>query len=222
MKRPSQVALAAIALLSAVSALGQDGSPCEKISKGVREDVAKDPSKVLMVVEDALVVNESCACEIIRAAITASNADAALTKQIIETAVAVAPKMTPVIQDCAGMAQAPVAETVSETESESDKKEPAASGKSGSGKAGTGESVQPATDIQPPKEGGGAQFGQGGPVDIRGVYLTLPSAGGFITEEDLGVDPHDDERRRKTRTKIVRERKIVIVPVSPTQPNPNL
>lgn len=74
---------------------------CTEISNDVRIAVEKDPSKVLMVVEDALVINEGCAADIITTAITASKADAALAGQIVQTGVTVAPKMAGVIQSAA-------------------------------------------------------------------------------------------------------------------------
>ena len=194
---------ASFALATSLSFAGTS-NPCDKIAQDVRDAVAKDPSKVLMQVEDALVINESCACEIFKAAIVGANADAALTKQIVETAVAVAPKMTAVIQECAAGGTAV---------------EPAVvSGKNGAGKNAN------AFTVQPPKEddSNGADFNQGGRIDIRGIYLSMPAAGGFLTAEEL--DGHDDEddsgKGGRTRTKIIRERKIIIVPVSPTRPDP--
>lgn len=74
---------------------------CSEIAGDVRVAVEKDPSKVLMVVEDALVINEGCAGDIVTAAILASNADASLAAQIVQTAVSVAPKMAGVINDAA-------------------------------------------------------------------------------------------------------------------------
>jgi len=49
-----------------------------------------------MIVEDALVINESCACEIVKAAITAAKADAPMVKRIVQAAVAVSPEDGPV------------------------------------------------------------------------------------------------------------------------------
>ncbi|WP_395751178.1 hypothetical protein [Prosthecobacter sp.] len=87
----------------ASASLGSAQTPgnCAEITNDVRVAVEKDPSKVLMVVEDALVINESCAGEIVKAAITASKADPALASQIVKTAVSVAPKMAGVINDSA-------------------------------------------------------------------------------------------------------------------------
>ncbi|HRH95643.1 MAG TPA: hypothetical protein PLB55_06885 [Prosthecobacter sp.] len=82
----------------------QSAGNCTEISNDVRVAVEKDPSKVLMVVEDALVINEGCAADIVTAAIIASKADATLAGQIVQTAVSVAPKMAAVINDAASAA----------------------------------------------------------------------------------------------------------------------
>lgn len=54
-----------------------------------------------MVVEDALVINEGCAGDIIKTAIVASKADPAMAAQIVKTGISVAPKMAGVINDAA-------------------------------------------------------------------------------------------------------------------------
>ncbi len=99
-KRLSACLLGLVLAASAPQASAQS-TPCNDISRDVAAAIQKDPSKVLMIVEDALVINESCACEIIRAAISASNADPTLVNQIVQTGIAVAPKMSGVIMDCA-------------------------------------------------------------------------------------------------------------------------
>lgn len=102
-------------ILSAICLLGltlsvpsllqaQAGSACDDIARDVASAIQKDPSKTLMIVEDALVINESCACEIIKAAIGASAADSTMVNQIVQTGIAVAPKMSGVIMDCASAA----------------------------------------------------------------------------------------------------------------------
>ena len=83
------------------SALQAQSGGCEDISRDVAVAIQNDPSKTLMIVEDALVINESCACEIIKAAILASQADSAMVNQIVQTGISVAPKMSGVIMDCA-------------------------------------------------------------------------------------------------------------------------
>lgn len=106
--------LSLVVAFSGSRAWAQSASNCDDISKDVSTAVQKDPSKVLMIVEDALVINESCACEIIKAAITGAKADAAMVNQIVQTGIAVAPKMTGVITDCA-TAVAPGAKITSQT-----------------------------------------------------------------------------------------------------------
>lgn len=88
-------------VLAAHSALAQAPGNCSEIANDVSVAVGKDPSKVLMVVEDALVINETCAGEIVKAAIVASKADPAMANQIVQTAVSVAPKMTVAINEAA-------------------------------------------------------------------------------------------------------------------------
>jgi hypothetical protein len=74
---------------------------CSDIANDVRVAIEKDPTKVLMVVEDALVINEGCAGDIVKAAIVASKADASLANQIVQTATTVAPKQMVAINEAA-------------------------------------------------------------------------------------------------------------------------
>ncbi len=87
-----------------VPCIAQVQGGCSDIAGDVRIAVEKDPSKVLMVVEDALVINEGCASDIVTAAILASKADESLASQIVQTAVSVAPKMAAAINSAAAMA----------------------------------------------------------------------------------------------------------------------
>ncbi len=91
------------ALIIAISpsSMAQTASNCSEIANDVRVAVEKDPTKVLMVVEDALVINEGCAANIVKAAITASKADIKLAGEITQTAVSVAHKMAAVINEAA-------------------------------------------------------------------------------------------------------------------------
>lgn len=92
---------ACVFMLAVAGASAQSATNCTEISNDVRVAVEKDPSKVLMVVEDALVINEGCAADIVKTAIIASKADANLAGQIVQTGVSVAPKMAGVINDAA-------------------------------------------------------------------------------------------------------------------------
>lgn len=157
-------------------AIGADEAPkCSRIAQDVTESVLKEPSKVLMIVEDALVINESCACEIVKAAIAASKADAPMVKQIVATAVAVAPKMSPIIIECANAASPGAPDvTGSATSSGKDAK-----------------SVQP-VHVQEPESTSDYSSSGGG---IRGVYLMAPAVGGFfaaVPDDDVD-DPDEDD-----------------------------
>jgi len=151
-------------LLFAASAVLASAAPkCDEIVSDVRSAIFADRAKTLMVVEDALVINETCACEIVRTAIQASNADADLVRQIVQTAIAVAPKMAPVINQCADLEEAalsPVATT---------------SGKGAKDvlPVAPKEPVLVATPVTP-------DF-YTIPADIRGIYLMTPGGVGLIT-----------------------------------------
>ncbi len=133
---------------------------CESIAEQVTTAVSKEPGRVLMIVEDALVINEKCACEIIRAAILASKADPSLLNQIVQTAISVTPKMSGVIMDCAS-ATAPGTQIINQVEVSQQ-----------SGK----EAKNPISVIAPPVEDDFTPV----PSSIRGVYLMQPPAGGFL------------------------------------------
>lgn len=140
---------------------GQAQSGCSDIASDVRVAVEKDPSKVLMVVEDALVINEGCASDIVTAAISASKADAALASQIVQTAVSVAPKMAGVINEAAAMAVPSLAVAASSEETVI----PAFTSEKNPGK----NPVVPAAPVE-------EDFFV--PTSIRGVYLIQPPASG--------------------------------------------
>lgn len=93
----------AIAMISVtcLPSMAEAEDKCRDIANDVKAAVEKDPAKVLMVVEDALVINEGCAGEIVKAAITASKADTRQADQIVQTALSVAPKMALEINDAA-------------------------------------------------------------------------------------------------------------------------
>jgi hypothetical protein len=187
--------LALVAASFAGAAFAGAPSNCDKIAQDVRESVEKSPSKVLMIVEDALVINETCACEVVKAALIASKADVTLGNQIVQTAVAVAPKMTPIIIECANTV-VPGAGSTSD---------PVTAPTSAKG----GKNVNP--DIQPPKEGRkGRDFtGGGSNGGLRGVYLMAPAVGGFLQTGEPEVIT-------------VTERIIKVRPQKPTPVSPSV
>lgn len=74
---------------------------CAKISMAVRKFVKAHPEKVLEVVALHVGQSESCACEVVKAAIIASAADKELVAGIVETAIEVAPSKVRIIGQCA-------------------------------------------------------------------------------------------------------------------------
>lgn len=191
-----------LALCSAgSSAFAGAPTKCDKIAQDVRESVTKEPSKVLMIVEDALVINENCACEIVKAAITASKADKAMAKQIVQTAVAVAPKMSPVIMECAN-AVSPGAVEVSDQAQVASKK----SGKDA-------KNVLPGESVVPPADKS-TDYTSTGMASIRGVYLMAPAVGGFL--HDDGGDDTPGHRGGKPKPP---RRRTTTDPLSPSMAN---
>ena len=149
--RPLWLALAGCCLIS-VPVFAADVTNCDKVSAEVMAAVEKEPQKVLVIVEDEIVAHESCAGEIVKAAILASKANGDLIKQIVLTAKNISPKMSAIIADSASG----VAPELSKEATDSMKK---------------------AMDVQPTSEGDDYKRV---PSDIRGVYLIQPSAGGVI------------------------------------------
>lgn len=187
------------AVLAFASGASAESKPrCDAIAKDVQASITKEPNKVLMVVEDALVINEGCACEIIKTAIKASHADAAMVKQIVQTALAVAPKMAPVIMECSGSVPVEAkAETVAKA---------TASGKDA-------KNVLPEA-VVPPKEEGTDY--SSAPLDIRGLYLMQPAFGAAVVENNNNNDNEDTGDTGKHHNKPRSPRKPVITPMSPS------
>lgn len=114
---------------------------------------------MLMIIEDALVINESCVCEIITAAISASNADQQLVTQIVQTSISVVPKKSSVIMDCAKLSSAGIMSSgMTATASGKDAKNVSL------------DSPEPETELDSPEPN----------VPVRGVYLMQPPVGGFL------------------------------------------
>lgn len=153
-----------VAFLAANSALAQAPGNCSEIASDVGVAVSKDSSKVLMVVEDALVINEGCAGEIVKAAIVASKADAALANQIVQTAISVAPKMTVAINEAAASV---VPGMVAATPADADVVQPIAVSEKNPGK-------NPVVPVEAPA----VEEDFFVPSTIRGVYLIQPPASG--------------------------------------------
>jgi hypothetical protein len=93
-----------LALLSATyrapNEKANDGD-CPTIGLSVQQRVKLAPSNILEIVEAEITANSSCACEIVKAALTAAGADAALTGQVVEVASTAAPESMRIISQCA-------------------------------------------------------------------------------------------------------------------------
>jgi hypothetical protein len=151
--------LICVAIQSPVYLVAQTSLDCTGIAANVTDAVIKEPGKVLMIIEDALVINESCACEIIVAAISAAKADAQLVTQIVQTAISVVPKQSSVIMDCAKLAGSGIANRGMTA---------TASGKEA--KNVSLDSPEPETELDSPEPN----------VPIRGLYLMQTPSGGFL------------------------------------------
>lgn len=109
MKNTMKYALVgAVFALAAPSMVAAEG--CNDVSQKTVAAIAKSPSKVLEVVSKLVASNEGCSCEIVKAAIIATEADKDLVGQIVETAIAAAPKESSLISTCA-LAVAPDAQS---------------------------------------------------------------------------------------------------------------
>jgi hypothetical protein len=150
---------------------------CDKVAADVRAAIEANPSKVLVIVEDAMVTNETCACEIVKTALIASKANEDLARQIVLTATNVAPNLTQLIAECARGVLAG----------------DGTAGKTGKEVADVygkdvqdvyGKEVKNVVGVQPVNDYGPA------PADIRGVYLIQPSAGAIVVTKECDCVPH--------------------------------
>ena len=172
------------------------GVDCHAISSGLRKAVASNPSQVLVLVEDSMIANGFCACEIVKAGILGAGANAGtaeanrLVEQIVYAAITVNPSMSSIIVECA-MAVAPGASAEIQ----------AALSKALGGAKGGGVLREAAPDF-------------GSSPGLSGIYLIPPVASGAVLirevfekcEEKIVVE-------RKTSTVII-EREVI--PVSPS------
>jgi len=79
---------------------------CPGLGLSVQQRVKLDPNKILEIVETELAANQSCACEVVKAALAASGADAELTARVVEVAATTVPESLRLISQCA-IAQVP-------------------------------------------------------------------------------------------------------------------
>lgn len=93
-----------LALISAVyreSGKSEKGADCFAVALSVEQRIKLDVSKVLEVVESEVGANPTCACEIVKTAIKASDADVSQVVAIVETSITAAPDSMRIVSQCA-------------------------------------------------------------------------------------------------------------------------
>ncbi len=100
MKKTLKFALTALLLAAAPLASAKDVD-CVKVSDAVKAAVIADSNNVLEIVATQVAANGSCACEIVKAAIVASDADKKTVALIVDTAILEAPDQLRIIAQCA-------------------------------------------------------------------------------------------------------------------------
>jgi len=101
MKNTIKYALFGAVLALVTPAFAADAPDCYKMSVAIKKAVAAHPDKVLELVATQVAQNESCACEVVKAAIVASDADKKLVADIVDAAVTAAPSKVRIIGQCA-------------------------------------------------------------------------------------------------------------------------
>jgi hypothetical protein len=93
--------LARISAVYRESGTPEKSSNCLNLTLSVEERVKMDVSQVLEIVETEVSANSNCACEIVKAAIKASEADVEQVVAIVETAITAAPDTMRIVSQCA-------------------------------------------------------------------------------------------------------------------------
>jgi len=83
---------AAVPFAAAAEKSAADVKKCSAVYESASKAIAKDPAKVLELVSKLVAANESCAADVVKAAIKTTKANKELVGQIVETAATVAPK----------------------------------------------------------------------------------------------------------------------------------
>jgi len=105
MKTSFPAVIAAILGLAATP-LSAEPADCLQVALTVKQEIKAAPAKFLEIVEKQVAANEDCACEIVKAAIQATDADEESVARIVEVAATTAPEKMRLIAQCA-MAVAP-------------------------------------------------------------------------------------------------------------------
>ena len=173
---------------------------CEDVARIVTSQIEEKPENVLIVVEDAMATHDKCACEIVKAAIVTSQANEKLVGEIVFTAVISSEKMAPTIAECAISVAPDSASQIrgalkrALSDGGDISAEPVGYYEDNTGSGGGKEVVSsknPSYGKEPPPiaepvEDPGFTFGRS-PLDVRGIYLLAPSAGGFVERVEKEV-----------------------------------
>lgn len=91
---------------------------CETLCGELFTSIRMEPDKLVMRLEEALIIHEACAAEIVTAAMDAVNADPAQVRKIVETAMDLAPARAPLITAAVKNYIAPVVVAAAEEQME--------------------------------------------------------------------------------------------------------
>lgn len=150
---------AAIGLMSANAAVD-----CTALSLSVKIAVAAEHSKVLEIVSTQVAEAPACACEIVKSAIEASNADVQTVAAIVEAAATAAPEQMRLVSQCA-VAVAP--DALAAVQAVMAKLDP-----------NLGEAGSSAKSAKGAKDPGGEVAGMPNPLDFPGQGPIGPTPGG--------------------------------------------
>lgn len=95
------IKFALVGALLAVAAPVASAADCYKVSKQVAKEITAKPKDVLSIVSLQIAANKGCACEIVKAAIVATEADKKLVAQIVEQAIEAVPNKVSLLTTCA-------------------------------------------------------------------------------------------------------------------------
>ena len=95
------IKFALVGALLAVAAPVASAADCYKVSKQVAKEITAKPKDVLSIVSQQISANKGCACEIVKAAIVATEADKKLVAQIVEQAIEAVPNKVSLLTTCA-------------------------------------------------------------------------------------------------------------------------
>lgn len=207
MKKQIQTLLGLTLSLFAVhTSLAEDAvkPECATVVEHLTNEVKKDPTRLLLAVEDALTLNDKCACEIVSTAIKISKADSDMVGRIVTTSVQAAPTSASSIAECALAAAPKSADAVKKAmkaalgQGDTDTEPTAEAGDSSSGKEVVGkepvamssgkevvgkEPIDKQIIPAPKPIEGGDDYGSP-MLNTSGVYLFTPAGGGITIQKE--------------------------------------